>query len=179
MISGYPVKSPPLRAALLQPQTSPNSVFLGLLLFQARNLRGVLLALPCSELTHGDFAPKQSQSFGLMSKDEPFLRLNGGLGTGDSACCLLNPYSVPDTWHAFKSSFFIFAIILDSQVTCKNCIEFGGRLEPADVSYSTWINNKVLLCGPENPTQCPVINHSGEEYKKGVCMRNGIALLYR
>ena len=29
-----------------------------------------------------------------------------------------------------------------------------------------WLNNKVLLCGPGNCSQYPVMNHSGEEDEK-------------
>ena len=40
--------------------------------------------------------------------------------------------------------------------------EFG--VSRGKLVYTGWTNNKVLLHGPGNSTQYPVINHNGKEY---------------
>ena len=42
--------------------------------------------------------------------------------------------------------------------------EFGISI--CKLLYIGWINNKVLLYGPGNYIQYPVINHTGKQYEK-------------
>ena len=51
----------------------------------------------------------------------------------------------------------------------------GGIQEEVGVSrykllYIEWINNKILLYSTGNYIQYPMINHSGKEYEKIICI---------
>ena len=45
-------------------------------------------------------------------------------------------------------------------------MEWEFRVSRCKLLYIECINNKVLLYSTGNYIQCPVINHSGKEYKK-------------
>ena len=42
----------------------------------------------------------------------------------------------------------------------------GGWGQQIKLLYMEWLNNKILLYNTEKYTQYPMINHSGNEYKK-------------
>ena len=91
-------------------------------------------------------------------------------------------YVESKVWH--KSTYFTKQKQTHrrGELTC-GC-QGGGTGEGMDLEcgisrcklfYVGWINNKVLLCSPENYIRCPMINHSRKEY---VYLYNWVALLY-
>ena len=46
--------------------------------------------------------------------------------------------------------------------------EFG--ISGNTLSYTEWMDEKILLYSTGNYIQCPVINHHGKEHKKRMCM---------
>ena len=49
-------------------------------------------------------------------------------------------------------------------------MEWGAGVSRRKLSYTEWINNKVLLSSTENYIQYPRINHSGKEDFKKECI---------